>query len=156
MKMNWQIMFLAVLLILMAVVFSVSYHFSYVQAKLAPMTISGLIIILAAIQLYREYRSALRFKEKSDPKRVPSETSKGFRPYLIQGLWMIGFVLAIALFGFLVAIPLFVVSYMRTQGVNWKKSLLVSASTLFIMYILFSIALEVELYPGLLREIFLG
>lgn len=156
MKMNWQIMFLAVLLILMAVVFSVSYHFSYVQAKLAPMTISGLIIILAAIQLYREYRSALRFNEKSDQKRVPSETSKGFRPYLIQGLWMIGFVLAIALFGFLVAIPLFVISYMRTQGVNWKKSLLVSASTLFIMYILFSIALGVELYPGLLREIFLG
>lgn len=149
-------MFLAVLLILMAVVFSVSYHFSYVQAKLAPMTISGLIIILAAIQLYREYRSALRFNEKSDQKRVPSETSKGFRPYLIQGLWMIGFVLAIALFGFLVAIPLFVISYMRAQGVNWKKSLLVSASTLFIMYILFPIALEVELYPGLLREIFPG
>ena len=149
-------MILSVLLILMAVVFSVSYHFSYVQAKLAPMTISGLIIILAAIQLYTEYRSALRFKEKSDQKKAPSETSESFRPYFIQGLWMVGFVLAIALFGFLVAIPLFVISYMRTQGVNWEKSLLVAASTLIVMYILFSIALEVELYPGLFREIFLG
>ena len=149
-------MILAVLLILMAVVFSVSYHYSYVQAKLAPMTISGLIIILAAIQLYTEYRSALRFKEKSDQKKAPSETSESFRPYLIQGLWMVGFVLAIALFGFLVAIPLFVISYMRTQGVNWKKSLLVSASTLIVMYILFSIALEVALYPGLIRETFIG
>ena len=68
MKTNWQITILTVLLILMAVVFSVSYHFSYVQAKLAPMTISGLIIILTAIQLLRECRSAARFKKGADPK----------------------------------------------------------------------------------------
>ena len=156
MKMNWQITILAVLLILMAVVFSVSYHFSYLQAKLAPMTISGLIIILTAIQLFRECRSAVRLKKGADQQTAPSGTSENFRPYLIQGLWMIGFVSAIALFGFIVAIPLFVLSYMRTHGVNWQKSFLISALTLIVIYILFSAVLDVTLHPGLLPEIFLG
>ena len=156
MKMNWQITILAVLLILMAVVFSVSYHFSYVQAKLAPMTISGLLIILTALQLFRECRAATRLKKGADQQTVPPKTSEDFLPYLIQGLWMIGFVSAIALFGFIVAIPLFVLSYMRTYGVNWQKSFLISALTLIVIYVLFSAVLDVKLYPGLLPEIFLG
>jgi len=156
MKMNWQITILAVLLILMAVVFSVSYHFSYVQAKLAPMTISGLIVILTAIQLFRECRAAARFKKGADQQTAPSGTSEYFRPYLFQGLWMIGFVSAIALFGFIVAIPLFVLSYVRAHGVNWQRSFLISVLTLIVIYLLFSAVLDVTLYPGLLPEIFLG
>ena len=146
---------LAVMLILMAVVFLVSYQYSYIQAKLAPMTISGLMIILTAIQLFREYRSNNLAQMGTDHKAVPSENSESFRPFLIQGFWMIGFVLAIALFGFLVAIPLFIISYMRTKGINWRKSISISALTLITVYALFSKILDVSLYagwiPGLLK-----
>lgn len=156
MKMNWQIIILAVFLVMMAVVFSVSYHFSYVQAKMAPMTISGLFIILSAIQLCRESRAAIRDKRGSDPQAIPSKRPEIFRPYLIQSLWMIGFAVAIFLLGFLVAIPLFVILYMRAHGANWPISFLISAATLVVMYVLFSAVLEVTLYPGLLPEILLG
>jgi hypothetical protein len=67
---------------------------------------------------------------------------------------MIGFVSAIALFGFIVAIPLFVLSYMRNHGANWQKSFLISVLTLIVIYALFSAVLEVTLHPGLLPEIF--
>ena len=156
MKTRWQIMVLAVLLILMTVVFSVSYQYSYIQAKLAPMTISGLLIILTAIQLYREYRSKRRAKTGTDYKKVSSDNSERFRPFLIQGFWMIGFVLAIALFGFLVAIPLFIISYMRSHGVHWWKSISISALTLIIIYVLFTKILEVNLYAGLIPRFLIG
>ena len=90
MKRHWQSMVLVVLLILMTVVLIVSYQYSYIQAKLAPMTISGLLIILIGIQLYREYRAKSRAQTDRD-ESVAKEPSESFRPFLIQGLWMIGF-----------------------------------------------------------------
>ena len=153
---NWQIIILSVLLILMAIVFAVSYHFSYLQAKMAPMAISGLLIILTGVQLVREYRFSRKRHESFEQKPIGSRISESFRRYLIQGFWMIGFLLAIAFFGFLTAILLFGIAYMRTHGVNWQKSCLISVLMFIVIYALFAKMLEVELYPGLIPEFFLG
>lgn len=155
MKTHWQITLLAVLLVMMIVVMIVSYQYSYIQAKLAPMTISGLLIILTTIQIYREHRADRRAQANKKQKVVPKEKPERFRPFLIQGFWMIGFVLAIALFGVLLAVPLFIISYMRAQGILWRKSIFISALTLIIVYALFAKILDVTLYvgwiPGLLK-----
>ena len=156
MNARWQIMFLVVLLILMAVVFAVSSQYSYIQAKLAPMTISGLLIILTAIQIFREYRSKKRAKTGTDSKIISSDNSERFPPFLIQSFWMIGFLLAIALFGVPVAIPLFIISYMRSHGILWRKSIFVSAVTLIIIHALFTKILEVNLYAGLIPRFLIG
>jgi hypothetical protein len=156
MKTHWQFIVLAVLLILMAVVLIVSYQYSYIQAKLAPMSISGLIIILTATQLYREHRANRKAQTGTDQQTVPMDNSESFRPFLIQGFWMIGFVLAIALFGILVAIPLFIISYMRTKGILWRKSISISALTLIIVYTLFTKILDVSLYAGWISGLLKG
>jgi len=154
MKINWQIIILSILFILMAVVFALSYHFSYIQAKMAPMTISGLLVMLSGIQIIREIRSSPGRRKWSQRKPTPSRNSESFRPYLIQGSWMIGFVLAITFLGFFTAILLFGIAYMKTHGINWQKSIFISASTLIIIYVLFTKLLEVTLYPGLIPVLF--
>ena len=153
---NWQNVILWVLLILMVTVFSVSYCYTYVQAKLAPMTISGLIIIMTVIQMIRVRRSN-RVEESTTESFLHSPKKReGFQAYLFQGLWMIGFMLAIALFGFFFAIPLFGIAYMRVQAVNWRKSVFISAITLIIIYVLFEKLLDVTLYPGLIPGFLFG
>jgi len=153
MRINSQIIILWVILILMAFVFVASYHFSYFQAKLGPLTISGLILILTVIQLVREHRRNKSCQNGPKQKTIHSTTAESVRPYLIQSLWMIGFVLAISFFGFIVAIPLFGIAYMRSNGIKWHKTLLIAALTLAVIYFLFAFLLDVSLYPGIIPKI---
>ena len=67
---------------------------------------------------------------------------------------MIGFVLAITFLGFFMAILLFGIAYMKTHGVSWQKSIVISSSTLIIIYALFTKLLELTLYPGLISVLF--
>ena len=156
MKFNWQIFILAFLLILMAVIFTVSFQFPYVQAKLAPMTITGLLIILIGVQILREYGSSRRSREEDDSLEAPVQDRESIRPYFLQGLWMIGFFVAIACLGFMVAIPLFGIAYMRTQGTSWRKSVFISLVTLIIIYALFDRILDVDLYAGWIPGLLIG
>ncbi|MFH1490482.1 MAG: tripartite tricarboxylate transporter TctB family protein [Pseudomonadota bacterium] len=155
-KKNWQNVILWVLLILMVTVFSVSCFYTYIQAKLAPMTISGLIIVMTVVQMIRKGRLNRKGEETTEPAPGSSETGGSFQAYLVQGLWMVGFMIAIALFGFFVAIPLFGIAYMRVQTINWRKSIVISAITLIVIYILFEKLLDVTLYPGVIAGFLTG
>jgi len=156
MKFNWQIFILAFLLILMAVIFAVSSQFPYVQAKLAPMTITGLLIILIGVQILREYGSSRGYRKEDDSLEAPFQDRESIRPYLLQGLWMIGFLGAIACLGFMVAIPLFGIAYMRTHGASWRRVIPISALTLIIIYALFEKILDVDLYVGWIPGLLMG
>ncbi|MBW1800346.1 MAG: tripartite tricarboxylate transporter TctB family protein [Deltaproteobacteria bacterium] len=153
MRINSQIIILWVILILMAVVFVASYRFSYFQARLGPLTISGLILILTVFQLVREYRRPQSHENGPEQKTLPSSNAESVRPYVIQSAWMIGFLLAIILFGFIVAIPLFGIAYMRSNGIKWHITLLIAALTTVVIYFLFAWALDVTLFPGVIYQI---
>ncbi|MDP2645403.1 MAG: tripartite tricarboxylate transporter TctB family protein [Desulfobacterales bacterium] len=146
--------FLMAILIAMAAAMAVIMNFSFWQAKLAPMTVTGIMVILGAFQLKREISTA----RSADPAAAPGEgkAQPNLRIYLIEGAWMAGFVAAVYLFGLLAAILFFGIAYMKTHGASLPMSILVTALIVLFSYAVFSYILDVRFYPGLISDTFLG
>jgi hypothetical protein len=67
--------------------------------------------------------------------------------------WTIGFLILIYLFGFLIAIPVFMLAFLRINGhIPWSKTIAVSAVTWALIYALFEMMLKAELFRGLLFD----
>jgi hypothetical protein len=132
--------------IALALVFLVnSLTFPEVRMKIMPVFASSLVIVLSSIQLAKEVIARRRKTPKTGPK-----AEEGLRKNILTFVWFAGIVVAIYLAGFLISIPLFVVLYLRLQGKNWFISAISAVSTIVVLYLVFIVALQVELYPGLL------
>lgn len=140
------------ILAIMAAAFVTASFFPYRQAKLAPLTVSGIILLLAAVQLRREIRAR---KEKSGSRQEAEKADSGDsqRRYFLEGAWMAGFIAGIYLFGFLVAIPLFGIAYMKRHGAAWSISIMLAVLMTIFSWGIFSYFLEVTLYPGLVPNL---
>ncbi len=62
---------------------------------------------------------------------------------------MVGFPLGMYLFGFLVAMPVFNLAYMRTHGARWLAAIAVTILLPAVMWAMLELLLKVELYRGL-------
>ena len=69
---------------------------------------------------------------------------------MLTGAWIAGFTLAIYLLGILIAVPLFVYSYMKAHGTRWHIAIISSIVLVAIIYLGFDLGLGRELYAGLL------
>lgn len=68
-------------------------------------------------------------------------------------IWVLVLGVSFYLLGMLITVPLFIVSFMRIYGrETWKAISMVLIPTLALLYGLFVIFLEVQLYPGVARE----
>jgi len=116
--------------------------FPYKSIKILPMIIGSIVFVLAAIALVRELRSK---KETRGPEEATSLHS-----YWSTGAWMVALALAIYLIGFLIAIPLFIIAYLKIQGRGWLKGIIIAGITTPLLYAVFELSLQVRLYRGLL------
>ena len=132
-------------------VLATAARFPYLQAKLAPMSLSVLVLILAVVQMISEVRSLREEAVQNEKERA--ELGAIRRRYLIEGGWMVGFMAAIYVFGLLVALPAFGIAYTRAHGVKWPLSLTVAGVTTALSYGIFTLFLGVRLYPGLVVEL---
>ena len=65
--------------------------------------------------------------------------------------WGTGLFLGVYLVGFYIAIPLFLLLFLRIQGgIPWMKSLLFTVGTWLFIYALFNVLLSEELFTGML------
>jgi len=135
---------LAVLAVTLAIVVR-SLSFPRPETKLLPLIIGGLVFILAAIELVRE----LRAKAKPQ-KETRVEARENLRPYFVVGAWIAGFFVAIYLLGFIIAIPLFVLSYIKSRGIGWLTATSLAVLTTIFIYVVFEWFLKVDLSQGLL------
>ncbi len=78
-------------------------------------------------------------------KKAGVERAKGL--FKIIG-WIGVFYFSIFLFGFLIAIPLFTVVYMRMQNEKWKLSAACAAGLWLTVYLAFGVAAKLTLYEG--------
>jgi Tripartite tricarboxylate transporter TctB family len=78
------------------------------------------------------------------------ELKEHWRSGLSAGVWIVSFFFAIWLFGFIISIPIFVISYMKSHGARWRAAILYGCVTLIVVYGIFDWALEIKLYRGLL------
>ena len=145
---NIHIIIPFVVALIMIAVVAIASGYPYLQAKLSILFSGGLVLVLALVQLVREMRLA----KKPAVKPPLSKHSATPALYGIESAWMLGFALTIYLLGFIIAIPLYICSYMKLHGARWPAALITGISMSAFCYIVFVLVLDMKLYPG---EIFI-
>ena len=142
--------FLIIIVVAMTAVIAFAAGFPYWQAKLAPLSVAGTVVILGLVELIREKGGSGATDHENQKSEDTSKRRESLRAYLIEGIWMTGFVIAIYLFGLLVAIPLFGIAYMKSHGATLPIAILTSVLTTLFCYGVFSYILDFELYTGII------
>ena len=151
MKMRGISYFYLIIMVIMLVIIGLSLRMEYFASKLLPLVFSSTVFVLAAIGLGREILT----KEKSGATVAGGEAGKqeesreSWRGSLVAGAWVAGFFLVIYLLGFIIAIPLFVLSYMKLHGTRWVVAIVFAVLASALIYGGFELALKVNLYKGL-------
>lgn len=146
------------LMVVAAVVLIISSREERLFVILLPVICSSCVLVLGGIQLAREILADGRPEIIVGGEEVEGvqQDKADVRKYLVTGAWIVGIVIAIYLLGFLIAIPLFVLSYIKWAGKRWRTAVIFSASTAAIIYYGFSILLRIRLYEGLLLSFLKG
>lgn len=121
------------------------------KARRMPLVVLVPGIVLTAAEVFRGTikRGAARKANKQKAKGQDSETPE--RKKLLEMIgWVILLVGMIWTLGFLITIPLYTLSFMRTRKETWRISLLFAAFGFASLYFLFVVGLRMELYPGLI------
>lgn len=120
------------------VIIALSVGMPYYESKLLPLIFGGGILVLSVIGLWRNIKTQ-------------SSESVGIKlGQLLPLAWMVGFLLVAYLLGFLIAVPLFILSFMKTHGIGWRKTIISSIITTAVIFAIFEIAMGLELHRGLL------
>ncbi len=123
------------------------------KTALFPLVISIPLFVLASIEVFLNWRSGPHFAQTKDFQRPPAAvpgTAAGPRT-LRAAAWILGFFFAIGLVGFLVAVPIFLLAYLRLQSrESWLFSVIFTAIVWAVFYGLFDYALHLPFASGLL------
>jgi hypothetical protein len=122
------------------------------SSRLLPLSFSIIIFILSALKLWQELSSRDKAEKAvtgSDVGTTEASQASG-RRFLLAFGWVASFVLAIYLLGFLAAVPLFNLIFMKFHGTRWRTSILFAVIILAIMYSGFELGLDITLYRGVL------
>ncbi|MFC1979563.1 tripartite tricarboxylate transporter TctB family protein [Chloroflexota bacterium] len=152
MKIRGSSYFLMVTMAVMLAMIITSLRMEHFALKLLPLIVGIAVFVLAAIVLCRNISAKDKSRAVAAGGEIAEEeqADKMWRQYLPAGAWTVGFFLAIYLFGFIVAIPLLILSYMKSYGVGWLVSIILTVVIPVLIYVAFELVLRVDLYPGLL------
>ncbi|MBI4320521.1 MAG: tripartite tricarboxylate transporter TctB family protein [Chloroflexi bacterium] len=150
--------FLVGIMAVVSIMVIASLQEANLEAKLLPIVfgLAALILsgtILAGSLLQR--RKLVRL-QRCDGVGEESIATGGVRAYLVSGMWVLGFFLAIYLLGFLIAIPILVVAYTKTYGATWWAGAASAIITVVGVYAIFYQLLNVNMYGGLVLSRLLG
>jgi len=117
------------------------------KSKLFPLAVGIPLFCLAAVEVFYSLRKSDGTLVAELAAEVPPELAR--RRTLLACGWIAGFFVAIVLFGFLFAVPAFVLLYLRMQGrESWLFSAIFAAAVWAIFYGLFDQLLHMPLPPG--------
>jgi len=140
------------IMVVAATVMVSSLGMGHWKSKLLPLILGGIILLLGAIELWREM-SAGKKAASTKTQTATSERKESremLRRYLLAGGWVVGFVVTIYLLGFIIAIPLFTLAYTKLHGTSWWFAVILAVLTLGLMYIISEPLASIPLYRGLL------
>lgn len=87
--------------------------------------------------------------KESGPPAPPDEQKRMF----IMFGWMALLVGMIWIVGFLVTIPVYTIVFMRSLKESWRLSIIFGITGFIVLYFLFVFGLNMELYPGLIFQL---
>lgn len=123
------------------------------KAKLFPLIIIPLSLILLGIEIFKDIL-AIRGKreaKKTDQGEASGETVRRFWDAI---LWIVVSLFGSLLLGFVVAFFLLPLVYSKTHKERWSTSILLSLSCGVIFYIIFVYIFDMRLYEGFLFTLF--
>jgi peptidoglycan/LPS O-acetylase OafA/YrhL len=127
-----------------------SLTFRYWESTVLPLATSGIILILAVVEVGKE----LRRRNKEEAAAETEGGKEGKRSIDIRKLGLVfGFVaafsLAVYLLGFYIAIPLFSLAYLKWRGRSWLVAVVFAIAMLAFIYGVFVLGLKAPLFEGL-------
>ena len=153
MKSKGNAYFLIIIMVIMLAIIIQALRMEFYTSKLLPLILGTTVFILAAIGLAQEFMAERKPEAPPDtaaPVDVVDKVEPGLRQHLPIASWIFGLALAIYLFGFIITIPVFIIAYMKSQGVRWLITILSAVLMTAFIYGGFAVLLRVELYRGLL------
>jgi hypothetical protein len=128
------------------------------KTALFPLVISIPLFCLAAIEAFNVWRDGARSVPAKGFQRPSEEVPSGARARTLRAAgWIVGFFLAIGLFGFLVAVPLFLFAYLKLEArEGWLFSLVFTGVVWAVFYGLFDQLLHLPFGGGLLLSWLFG
>ena len=119
------------------------------DARFMPFIVGIPAIALCLLQFGLDFRDALRSKAPAPA----AHDERTVRREMIMWAYFIGLVGGLLLFGFLLAIPVFVVVFLRHWArTSWRLALGLTAAAAVILYLVFVQGLGVALHPGFVTE----
>lgn len=160
MKMKGEIYLLVGIMVCSLAFGLIALTYPELKTKLVPGIVSGIVFVLAAVQLVKE------LLQKEPPEKGPKANEQGeeedfseatveWRENLVAFGWLAGFLAAIYLLGFLISILLFVFSYMKVHRFGWTKSILTAVLATAAIYVVFIAVLRADLFPGIITALLL-
>lgn len=105
--------------------------------------------------LYRKVEKQGLFDVDEQVHEARSGNGTEFRLEIISYCWLAFFLTALLVLGFLIAIPLYILLYLRFQAkISWLRSAVYAAGTWLFVYFLFVRLFEIRLYAGMILERF--
>jgi hypothetical protein len=139
---------------IMLTVISLGYS---AKSRRLPLIVGIPGIALACVEVYRRSikrpPSAPRRKGARGAHEADEEDDAGtvdFRKAAAMIGWVALLVVMIWIFGFLVTIPSYTLLFMKVRKESWLASILFAGIGFAALYVLFIVALHIELYPGLI------
>jgi hypothetical protein len=122
------------------------------KSKLMPLILSCIIFVLTTVQIIKEILASRQAGIEKWPKDqiIDEEAQSSLRQNVVIFAWLTGMALSIYLFGFMISIPLFVFSFLKSNGYGWLMSTAHAAAAVIVAYVLFILALRSELYSGII------
>jgi hypothetical protein len=122
------------------------------KARRLPLVVGIPGVMLAAVEVAKGTRLKRRAPEPKESTVVEQEAGAVERqrgPLMAIG-WVVLLVGMIWVFGFFIAIPVHTFLFMRTRKESWGLTLFIAAIGFAVLYFLFDMTLNLELYPGLI------
>ncbi|MGH8670364.1 MAG: tripartite tricarboxylate transporter TctB family protein [Burkholderiales bacterium] len=121
-----------------------------VKAALFPLVIGIPLFCLAAAEALWVLLGRPEAKGEAAEFRLSTDrpAKETLRRTLLAAGWILGFLAAIVLLGFPIAVPLFMLLYLRLQGEGWVLTLAMSAAVWGIFYGLFDRLLHLPFPAG--------
>lgn len=128
-----------------------------IKTALYPRVIGVPLVVLAAIEVTLNLRGHAEEKRQAVDltlsETLPANVTA--RRTAVAFAWILGFFLTIVLLGFPVAIPVFVLAYLRLQGrESWMLSIVLAAAAWLAFYVVFDRLLHLPFAEGLLLQLF--
>ena len=130
------------------------------KARRMPLAVLAPGAVLAAIVTVRDVlgkrpvskRREVVSEDAEDTEPEEAVTEQNYKRMFLMFGWMALLVGMIWVVGFLVTIPVYTILFMRSLKESWRLSLIFGVAGFIVLYFLFVVGLNMELYPGLMFQ----